>query len=185
MSSGGSCCSRLRELPQALPAPDRKVALVYALRLTVTVLIATEIYHRWGVQSGYWIPMTALLVQKPAFFETLTRGVLRVLGTLAGATLATMLARHLQMGPWELAGLATFFAFWSFRYECSELWAVQLVPDFIHCVSAEYESAAGAGDCASAGVLHDDGGGDCAGDSPGCAKAASGDWTGRLRRGLL
>ena len=105
---------RLRELPETLPAPDRKVAAVYALRLTLTVLVATEIYHRWGIQSGYWIPMTALLVQKPAFFETLTRGVLRVLGTLAGATLATLVARHLQMGPWTLAGLVTFFAFWSF-----------------------------------------------------------------------
>lgn len=105
---------RLRHLPGALPAPDRKVAAVYAGRLVATVLISTELYRRLGIQSGYWIPMTALLVQKPAFFETLTRGLLRVAGTLAGATLATLLARHLQMGPWVLAGLATFFAFWSF-----------------------------------------------------------------------
>ena len=105
---------RLRELPGALPARDQKAALIYAMRLVLTVLLSTELYRRLGIQSGYWIPMTALLVQKPAFFETLSRGLQRVAGTLAGATLATLLARHLQLGPWTLAALAAFFAFWSF-----------------------------------------------------------------------
>lgn len=104
---------RLRELPNALPAPDRKAAAVYATRLLVTVLAASELYRRLGIQSGYWIPMTALLVQKPAFYETLQRGLMRVAGTLAGATLATLLAAHVPFGPWWLASLATFFAYWA------------------------------------------------------------------------
>ena len=105
---------RLRLLPQALPAPERKQAMIYALRMTVTVVTASELYRRLGIQSGYWIPMTALLVQKPAFFETLTRGVARALGTLAGATLTTVLVAHVHFGNWWLACLATFFAYWSF-----------------------------------------------------------------------
>ena len=99
--------ARLRALPQALPAPDRKAAGIYALRMTLTVVLATEVYRRLGLQSGYWMPMTALLVQKPAFYETLTRGLLRTAGTLAGATLATLLVAHVPLGPWWLAGLAT------------------------------------------------------------------------------
>ena len=100
---------RLQSLPKALPAPDRRTAVIYAVRLTLTVGIASELYRYLGVQSGYWIPMTALLVQKPAFFETLSRALARTGGTLAGAVLATLIAAHTHPGPWSLAALATFF----------------------------------------------------------------------------
>ncbi len=105
---------RLHELPNALPAPDRSAAALYAGRLVVTVGLASELYHRLGIQSGYWIPMTAMLVQKPAFFETLTRGLLRVVGTLAGAVLATLLVQHIAMGPWWLAAGVTLCAYGAF-----------------------------------------------------------------------
>ena len=105
---------RLREIEKALPAPERAAASVYALRLLVTVTLASELYRRLGIQSGYWIPMTALLVQKPAFFETLSRGLARVAGTIAGATLATLAISHWHMGNWWLATLAMFFAYWGF-----------------------------------------------------------------------
>jgi uncharacterized membrane protein YccC len=109
---------RLRELnheiPQALPAPERKAALLYALRLVVTVLLASELYRRMHIQSGYWVPMTALLVQKPAFFDTAVRGSLRVLGTLAGAYATTLIAAHTHPGLWTLGALTVFFAFWAF-----------------------------------------------------------------------
>jgi hypothetical protein len=106
--------NRLYALPAALPAPDRKTAAIYALRLVLTVSLASEVYRRLGIQSGYWIPMTALLVQKPAFYETLSRALARVGGTLAGATLATILASYVHPGVWPLAALTTFFAFWCF-----------------------------------------------------------------------
>lgn len=105
---------RLQELPKALPAPDRVAAAWYAGRLVLTVGLASELYHRLGVQSGYWIPMTAMLVQKPAFFETLTRGLMRVGGTLAGATLVTLLVQHVQFGPWWLAAGVTVCAYGAF-----------------------------------------------------------------------
>ncbi len=104
---------RLTQLPKVLPAPDRKAAAIYATRLVLTVVAASELYRRLGIQSGYWIPMTALLVQKPAFYETLTRALMRVAGTLGGATLATLVAAHVPLGPWWLASLATFFAYWA------------------------------------------------------------------------
>ena len=102
---------RMRDLPKALPAPDRRTALIYAARLMLTVAIASELYLHLGIQSGYWIPMTALLVQKPAFFETLTRALARVSGTLVGATVGTLVVVHLHPDSWVLAGLTTLAAF--------------------------------------------------------------------------
>lgn len=101
---------RLRRLPKSLPALPRLRALSYAARLSVTVLLATEVYRRIGVQSGYWIPMTALLVQKPAFFETLSRSALRVGGTLAGSVLCSLLLVHTSPQPWVLALITALFA---------------------------------------------------------------------------
>ena len=105
---------RLRELPHALPAADIRTTLIFALRMALTVGLASELYRRLNMQSGYWVPMTALIVQKPAFFDTLTRGISRILGTLAGAFLATILASHLHLNAWVLAACTTVFAFGSF-----------------------------------------------------------------------
>ncbi len=102
------------DIPQALPAPDRRAAAAYSARLIVTVLLGTELYRRLHMQSGYWVPMTALLVQKPAFFDTAVRGSLRVLGTLAGAYVTTLLVIHSHLNLWTVGGLAVFFAFWCF-----------------------------------------------------------------------
>lgn len=101
---------RLRRLPKSLPALSRVKALRYAARLGLTVLIATEVYRRIGVQSGYWIPMTALLVQKPAFYETLSRSAARVAGTLAGSVLCSLLLVHTSPRPEILALITALFA---------------------------------------------------------------------------
>ena len=101
-------------LPGAFPGPDRATAIRYAIRLSITAALASELYHRMGIQSGYWVPMTALLVQKPAFSETLSRAIMRTGGTILGATLATLIAAHLNLSPWTLVALTTFFAFWCF-----------------------------------------------------------------------
>ncbi len=102
---------RLRGLPRALPRMRASPSVMFALRLAVTVALATEIYRWKGVQSGYWIPMTALLVQKPVFAETLNRALMRVLGTLAGAVLATFFLLHVHPDPMWLAWLASGFCF--------------------------------------------------------------------------
>jgi hypothetical protein len=106
--------SSLYELPQSLPALSRDAALGYSLRLVLTISIATEIYHHLDIQSGYWIPMTALLVQKPAFFETLSRASARVLGTILGAWLCSLLIAQVVPSPWVLAAFTTLFALLAF-----------------------------------------------------------------------
>jgi hypothetical protein len=102
---------RLRALPEdLLHIPT----FPFAIRMSLTVGIAAELYRHLGVQSGYWIPMTALLVQKPAFSETFTRAFLRVGGTLAGAVISTIFLVHIHPDALYLAALATFFALWSY-----------------------------------------------------------------------
>ena len=58
--------------------------------------------------------MTALLVQRPAFSETFTRAAARILGTLAGAWLGSLLIAYLSPGPVVLAIVAALFALLAF-----------------------------------------------------------------------
>jgi hypothetical protein len=105
---------RIRELRRSLHPVTGHEAFSYSLRLIITVALSTEIYRRLGMQSGYWIPMTALLVQRPAFAETLTRAAARILGTLAGAWLGSLLIAWLIPSPVVLASAATLFALLAF-----------------------------------------------------------------------
>jgi hypothetical protein len=105
---------RIRELRQSLHPVTALDRFAYTLRLVVTVAIATELYRRLGIQSGYWIPMTALLVQRPAIAETFTRASGRILGTLAGAWLGSLLIAYLTPGPVVIAIVASLFAFLAF-----------------------------------------------------------------------
>ena len=102
---------RLRAMPENLL---RIPTFPFAIRMALTVGIAAEIYSHLGIQSGYWIPMTALLVQKPAFSETFSRAFLRVGGTLAGAVISTIFLVYIHPNPFYLAALTTFFALWSY-----------------------------------------------------------------------
>lgn len=100
----------LRQLPTLLPTLSRHQAFGYALRLLLTSLVATEVYRRLGIQSGYWIPMTALLVQRPGAADTFTRTVARILGTVAGAWLGSLFIAHVVPRPEVLAAITAIFA---------------------------------------------------------------------------
>ena len=89
-------------------------ALPYACRLAVTLAVGTEIYRRLHFSSGYWIPMTALLVLKPGLTDTASRAIARTVGTLAGAVLASVLIVHLPMSTPVLALLTLLFAWFSY-----------------------------------------------------------------------
>src|SRR6266567_8576658 len=105
---------RLRQLPQFLPQLSRHEAFGYSLRLLLTALAATEVDRRLGIQSGYWIPMTALLVQRPGIADTFTRATCRILGTLAGAWLGSLFIAHVVPRPEILAAITAVFALLAF-----------------------------------------------------------------------
>ncbi len=82
----------------------------YALRLGLAMVLAEIVAYSLGLANAYWVPMTALLVLRTDLQETLSRGVARVVGTLVGAGLVTLLLSTLRPGPVVLALLVVVFA---------------------------------------------------------------------------
>lgn len=72
----------------------------YVLKLLVTLTVTTLAYRELKWQNGYWAPMTALLVLKPKWANTLSRGVARLSGTLVAAGLCALLALHPVFSHW-------------------------------------------------------------------------------------
>jgi Fusaric acid resistance protein-like len=104
-------------LETAQSVRQRKIlnsALPYSLLVAVTLATTTELYRRLQFPSGYWIPMTALLVLRPGITDTVNRAIARVLGTVNGAILASFCIAHLHPSPVVLAGLTLLFAWLSY-----------------------------------------------------------------------
>jgi uncharacterized membrane protein YccC len=74
-------------------------AFRHALRVGGTLAVAVAISHLFPVGHGYWLPMTVMIVLKPDFAATLSRGLARSVGTLLGAGLVTLLLAALEPSP--------------------------------------------------------------------------------------
>ena len=61
------------------------------MRLAVCVAMGNLVGRGFDWRRSYWLPMTVVIVLKPDFASTFSRGVLRVVGTIAGLFLATAL----------------------------------------------------------------------------------------------
>jgi uncharacterized membrane protein YccC len=70
----------------------------HAIRLACAVAIAETLSRSLETQRAYWLPMTTVLVLKPEFTVTFTRGLLRIAGTIAGLLLATVMFHFLPPG---------------------------------------------------------------------------------------
>jgi uncharacterized membrane protein YccC len=81
----------------------------HAIRLAVTLTIAAIVQHRVPLAHAQWIALTVVLVLRPDFSSTFTRGVGRVAGTVAGAILASAIAAFHPSEPAYVA-LAIGFA---------------------------------------------------------------------------
>ena len=66
-------------------------AFRHAVRLAVCVAVGNLVGRAFDWRRSYWLPMTVVIVLKPDFTSTFSRGVLRVVGTIAGLFLATAL----------------------------------------------------------------------------------------------
>jgi uncharacterized membrane protein YccC len=67
----------------------RSTVFRHAVRLAVGVAIGEAVSRYWNHTHSYWLPMTIAIVLKPGYSSTVTRGTLRVLGTLAGLGFTT------------------------------------------------------------------------------------------------
>jgi uncharacterized membrane protein YccC len=63
----------------------------HAIRLAICVAMGDLVGRSLDWHRSYWLPMTVVIVLKPDFTSTFSRGVLRIAGTIAGLFLATAL----------------------------------------------------------------------------------------------
>lgn len=82
----------------------------HAIRLAATLAFTGALAHLLPLQRGYWMTLTAALVLRPDFTTTVSRGIARILGTLIGVVIATVLVLALPDTPGVTLGLAIFFA---------------------------------------------------------------------------
>jgi uncharacterized membrane protein YccC len=81
-------------------------------RIAVLTMTGTFIYKTWSLPHGYWLPLTMVVVLQPDYGSTRQRAAQRVLGTLAGSILASLLLwLHLPFAALATATAATIFAF--------------------------------------------------------------------------
>jgi uncharacterized membrane protein YccC len=103
---------RLRDPIAAVRAnltPDSAV-LRHAIRLAVLVSASDLVVRLLGVDRGYWVPLTILVVLRPTFTTTFERASMRVIGTIIGLLLATGLLHWVPGGDWyRIALIALFF----------------------------------------------------------------------------
>jgi uncharacterized membrane protein YccC len=67
----------------------RSAVFRHAVRLAICVAIAGAIARATGWHRAYWIPMTVVIVLRPDFTGTFTRGLQRIAGTILGVLVAT------------------------------------------------------------------------------------------------
>jgi uncharacterized membrane protein YccC len=86
-------------------------AFRHALRLAVLVAAGDIIGRMVSWRRTYWLPMTVVLVLKPEFTATFTRGLLRIAGTIVGLLLATGLFQMFHLNVAEQVILIFAFVF--------------------------------------------------------------------------
>ena len=78
----------------------------HTIRLTVAVLVGTVLFRVVNPTDGFWIPEATLFIMRPDIGLTWRRSQLRVLGTIVGVTLTTLLLVTLRPSPAEMATIA-------------------------------------------------------------------------------
>ncbi len=87
---------------------------VFAVRSAATLGIAAALYKALPAQNAYWIPMTAAIILRPQLRDTLHRGMMRLIGTMAGALIATLIVLIAPQSPWMLTAGVILFAWASY-----------------------------------------------------------------------
>ncbi len=91
------------------------VAFRHAVRSAVCLSVALFLSRQWQLPHGYWLPMTAAIVLRPDFGATLSFGLLRVIGTVLGLVLTTVLLFVTPAEPWAHLALMAVLCM-AFRY---------------------------------------------------------------------
>lgn len=93
----------------------RSVAFRHAVRMAICLSAALWLSRLLQLPHGYWLPMTAAIVLRPDFAATFNFGLLRVLGTVLGLVLTTVLLHVTPDEPWAHLALMAVLCM-AFRY---------------------------------------------------------------------
>ncbi|MDE3209453.1 MAG: FUSC family protein [Pseudomonadota bacterium] len=91
------------------------VAFRHAVRMAVCLSAALWLSRQLQLPHGYWLPMTAAIVLRPDFAATFKFGLLRVLGTVFGLVITTVLLHITPYDPWAHLLLMALLCM-AFRY---------------------------------------------------------------------
>lgn len=100
---------RFRESVVAIFDPSGE-AFRNGLRLAVAVGIAEAVALGFDISRGYWIALTVALVIKPDFASTITRGILRIIGTIAAVLLVGLALLATGSPQWLMVAMVAVFA---------------------------------------------------------------------------
>jgi uncharacterized membrane protein YccC len=108
LSSGRVPTIRFLSRPQPGPYVRNKIDWTSraAFRFAVVMGIAVLIGRQFAAERGYWIAMTAAIVLRSDFQTTFFRGFARIVGTLVGAVVATLVLDAVRGHPaLQIAGV--------------------------------------------------------------------------------
>ena len=88
----------------------RSIPFWHAVRLTAASLAGTILFRVTNPEDGFWIPEAALFIMRPEPRLTRRRAVLRIMGSVAGAALTTLVLVTLRPDTTLLAVLAVVAA---------------------------------------------------------------------------
>ncbi|MFG2137272.1 FUSC family protein [Streptomyces sp. NPDC048650] len=105
-----------RLVPVALRALHREARwssriLRHALRVGAVACLGYLLGTALPFGHGYWAPLTSVMVMRPDFGQTYSRGVARFSGTLVGVAISGALLALAHPGPSVCAGLAVICVF--------------------------------------------------------------------------
>ena len=86
-------------------------AFRHAVRLSVALIAAGIAYRGLSLGVGYWVPLTVLFVLRPDYGTTITRGVGRAAGTMAGVTIAWVIVTAFSPSSGAIVALLALLAF--------------------------------------------------------------------------
>jgi uncharacterized membrane protein YccC len=82
----------------------------HALRLAVVVSLTELLVQRVALPRAYWAVVAVSTVLRPGFGQTFTRGAERMLGTLVGVVIATLVAVALNPTGWGVVAVVALLA---------------------------------------------------------------------------
>lgn len=123
---------RLRPWPQTLAQwqPDAML-LRHSLRVMLVAAVGVTMYYVFNIPRGYWIVLTIMVVLQPDFGTTRQKSTERLLGTLAGAILGSLLLMHPFHPSFLVVAIAVccflFIYFQSRNYKLSVLFVTMML----------------------------------------------------------